>query len=116
MAKEEKKFEEKVWHIIEETSNEQRGGGTVLKVLSWVVDGKVMRPVIEKRDWYLTEDGQRRVGKAKGLTGFDLLAILRGLPTIASHLKIPAEDINLALEAEWKTGKPDAAAPAGGPF
>jgi hypothetical protein len=93
MAKESAKvFEEKVLKVIAESTND-RGGGTVLRVMSWVVDGKVGKPQIDKRDWWQTEDGDRRIGKAKGLTGFDLLTILKN-----AERKAPA------------------ATPAGGPF
>lgn len=106
-----KTFEEKTLHVISESLND-KGGGTVLKVLSWVVDGKVMKPVIEKREFWMTEEGTRRVGKAKGLTGLDVLAILRGLSTIAPHLQIPAADVQLVL-AEMKGTRTVASVPSG---
>jgi hypothetical protein len=101
MEKQAKTFEEKVYHIIAETSND-KGGGTFLRVMSWVVDGKVTKPVIEKREYWMTEDGLRRVGKAKGITAMDFLAILRDLSAVSEYLQIPAADIQLALDEEQR--------------
>jgi hypothetical protein len=114
MAKQEKTFEEKTHHIIAETSNE-KGGGTILKVMSWVVDGKEMKPCIEKRDYWNTEQGERRVGKAKGLTGFDFLTLLRKRYVIAQHLQIAKTDIDLAVETET-VGAPPTTRPDGQAF
>jgi hypothetical protein len=108
--KQEKTFEEKVWHIIAESSND-RGGGSVLRVMSWIVDGKMGKPCIDKRDWWMTEDNEKRVGKAKGLTGYDLLTILRTLDVVAKALQIPAEDIRLALDVERKASNNPETAP-----
>lgn len=108
-----KVFEEKVLKVIAESANE-RGGGTVMRVMSWVVDGKVMKPCIDKRDWWQTEAGDRRIGKAKGITGFDLLMILRKLDEIGAALQIPKADIQLALSEQPKESalEPATLAPA----
>ena len=103
MAQQAKTFEEKVLHVIEQTDNGKGTGGSILKVLSWVVDGKIMRPSIEKYDWWNTEDGGKRNGKRRGLSSFDLLAILRDLPNIAKAMQIAAADIQLALNDEKRT-------------
>lgn len=108
-----KTFEEKVLKVIAEATND-RGGGTVMRVMSWIVDGKVGKPQIDKRDWWQDENGQRRIGKAKGITAFDLLTILRNLTEVAQALQIPAQDIELALNVERK--QPVTEATAGGPF
>lgn len=110
--KSEKKFEEKVLLTISESTSE-RGGGTTLRVMCWVVDGKEMKPCIDKREWWMTEDDERRIGKAKGLSKFDLLEILRNIDKIARLMEIPASDIEACLTLE-RAAAPDlvSAAPA----
>lgn len=108
-----KTFEEKVWYVIEETQND-KGGGTVLRVMSWIVDGKMQKPQIDKRDFWMTEDNEKRVGKAKGLTGFDFLNLLRKRYVIAEHLKLPKQDVDIAVEMETVAEKPEPAT-AGAP-
>lgn len=50
-----------------------RGNISELRVISWVVDGKVRAPKFERREKYTTEDGEHeRPGKAGGLTLEDL--------------------------------------------
>jgi hypothetical protein len=110
-----KSFEEKVWLIIAEATNE-KGGGTVMRVMSWIVDGKQGKPQIDKRDYWMTEDGDRRIGKAKGLTAFDLLTILKNISKIAAAMGMAAADVGLALsEGQGQKPAPVAAGSVAGP-
>ena len=109
MAKGTKQFDEKVHHVVEEIEGD-KGKGTILCVSSWTVDGRTGKPQLSKREKWQTEDGNWRKGAAKGLTGLDLLAILRDLPNIAQAMRIPSVDIQLALNEESR--KPKAKAEA----
>jgi len=82
-----KDIREKVLWVIQSTENQKGGGGTDLRVLQWLIDGKPSKPALEKRDWYLTEGGDRKLGKAKGMTAGDLYLIIKNIKAIASCWK-----------------------------
>lgn len=94
---EKKDIQEKVLWVIQSSEN-QKGGGTDLRVIQWVIDGKPGRPMLEKRDWYNTAEGDRKAGKAKGMGAGDLYLIIKNIKQIARLLEVkPAH-----LDEAWQ--------------
>ena len=46
--------------------------GYRLRLVQWIIDGKATEPKLEKRKYFITEDGDTRMGKAEGLGYRDL--------------------------------------------
>ncbi len=93
-----KDIREDVLWVIQEQQNEKSGGGTDLRIIRWIVDGKPGKPMLEKRDWYLSEDGDRKAGKAKGMTAGDFYLIVKNLRVIAAQLLVKPEHLDEALQ------------------
>jgi len=93
-----KDIKEKVLWIIDSKQNEKSGGGTDLRVIQWIIDGKPNKPMLEKRDWYLDENGDRKIGKAKGMTAFDLVKVITNLPKICRLLEMKSDALDEALQ------------------
>lgn len=55
--------------------NRDKGGGYELRVGCWVVNGKEGQPILERREWWENNQGQRMAGKQKGLDKGDLYRI-----------------------------------------
>ena len=69
---EKKDIQEKVINVIERVEGQR--GATEIRVVAWVVGGKVTQPGLEKREKFKTEEGERS-GKAKAFTLLDLQLI-----------------------------------------
>lgn len=112
---EKKDIKEKVLWVIDSKTNERSGGGTDLRVVQWIVDGKPTKPGLEKREWFEDRDsGERKVGKAKAMTSFDLAKVITNIKKIAKLLQMPADHLDEALQlAMYQDEKPGA--PAGKP-
>ena len=107
-----KDIKEKVLWIIESKTNEKSGGGTDLRVVQWIIDGKPTKPGLEKRDWFLDPDGNRKIGKAKAFTASDLAKVLTNIKKIARLLEMKPDHLDEALQlAMYQDDRPGA--PAG---
>jgi hypothetical protein len=73
-AKEQKDIKCVVIKIIVEDFD-QRGGKHQLRLVDWEVDGKRTGVKLEKRDFWVSQEGEERMGKAKGLTLGDLKSV-----------------------------------------
>ncbi len=93
-----KDIREKVLWVIQSNENQKGGGGTDLRVIQWVIDGKPSKPMLEKRDWYLTEEGDRKAGKAKGMAAGDLYLIIKNIKAIAKLLEVKPQHLDEALQ------------------
>ena len=60
--------------VKELTTQEGRGGSNKLRIVRWIVDGKDTGALLEKRNFYLTKDGEEKMGKAKGFNLADVSA------------------------------------------
>jgi hypothetical protein len=81
----------------EQSSTYDRGGGSELRVIAWIVNGSEKQPQLERREWWMTEDGTKRAGKAKGLTSSDFQFILQHAREIGEALGLPAKIVQQAL-------------------
>src|SRR6267154_5080875 len=104
-----KVFKEKVLWLMSSIKNEKTGGGTDLRVMQWVVDGKDMKPCLEKRDFFLGAQGDRQAGKCKGFTVGDLYEILRNLRKIAGLMEMKPEQLDQALQLGISQARPTSA-------
>lgn len=109
-----KDIKEKVLWVIQSQENQKQGGGTDLRIIQWVIDGKPSRAMLEKRDWYLDENGDRKIGKAKGMVAGDLYLIITNLKAIAKLLEVKPEHLAEAMDlAMFKDDKPTSSAAQG---
>lgn len=69
--------------------NYEKGGGFDLRVGCWQVDGRKGEPVLEKRDWWESKDGQKMAGKPKGLTKNDLFRIFDAASELSKLMGFP---------------------------
>lgn len=60
--------------VVKELISQEAGPGGVNKVriVRWIVDGKDTGALLEKRNFYVTKDGEERMGKAKGFNLSDV--------------------------------------------
>jgi hypothetical protein len=93
-----KDIKEKILWVIQSTENQKGGGGTDLRVIQWIIDGKPSKPALEKRDWYQDEQGDRKLGKAKGMTAGDFYLIIKNLRAIAKLLEVKQNHLDEALQ------------------
>jgi hypothetical protein len=98
MAREAKDIKEKVLWVIESRANEKSGGGTDLRVVQWLVNGKPTKPGLEKREWYNDQEGDRKLGKAKAFNSYDLAAIILNIKKIAKLVELNADKLDEALQ------------------
>jgi len=113
-AKQAKDIQEKILWVIDSRVNERQGGGTDLRVVQWIIDGKPTKPGLEKREWFNDQDGNRKIGKAKALTSFDLAKVITNIKKVARFLEMKADHLDEALQlAMYQDDRPDA--PAGKP-
>ncbi len=103
-----KDIREKVLWVIQSQENQKGGGGTDLRVIQWIIEGKPTKPALEKRDWFLSDDGDRKLGKAKGMTAGDLYLIIKNLKAIARLLEIKPEHLDEALQLAMYQDEPPA--------
>ena len=61
---------------------DQRGGKHQLRLVDWIVDGKATGVKLERRDFWESENGEEKLGKAKGLSYNDLSKIFEIWPEV----------------------------------
>lgn len=106
-----KDIREDILWVIQEQINEKSGGGTDLRVIRWIIDGKPIKPALEKRDWFLSPEGDRKLGKAKGMGAGDLYLIIKNIKAIAKLLEIKPQHLDEALQiAMFQDEKPSSEA------
>ena len=59
-----KLIECKVVKVLQEQKS--MGGSNQIRIVRWVVDGKDTGAQLEKRNFYLSKEGEEKIGKAKG--------------------------------------------------
>lgn len=92
-------IETRIIRVFEEQSMEfDKGGGSELRVIAWIVNGSEKAPQLERREWWRGEDGSKRSGKAKGLSASDFTFILENRKEIGQHLGIPARIVDTAVQ------------------
>lgn len=69
--------------------NEERGGGYELRLGRWVVNGREGQPVLERRDWWENNQGQRMQGKQKGLDKGDLYRVFSAAAELSQIMGFP---------------------------
>ena len=100
-AKDAAKIETRVFQVFDEQSiTFDKGGGSELRVIAWVVNGSEKPPQLERREWWMGEDGERRPGKAKGLSRTDFEFILKHRTEIGQHMGVPAKIIEESIESK----------------
>ena len=70
-----KDFKERVYKVFKH--DEYKTGGSELRVMAWIMDGKELPARLERRDYYITENGERRNGKCKGFTYEDVSFVMQ---------------------------------------
>lgn len=110
MAAPTKDIKDDVLWIVAQSENTNGRGGTELRIVRWVADGKPGRPMLEKRDWFLTEQDDRRAGKAKGMTETDLYLVVKNIREIARLLEVKPQYLDEALQLAMKEAPPKTSA------
>lgn len=110
-------IKEKVLWVIESRKSEKSSGGTDLRIVQWIIDGKPQKAMLEKRDWYLDADsGDRKIGKAKGMNAFDLAKILVNVKRIARLVDLNPDRLDEALQlAMFQKETPESDPPSSSP-
>ena len=63
--------------VVKELQESPAGGGVNrLRIVRWIVDGRPGAPQLEKRNFFMTQSGEERAGKLKGLTKADLAYVV----------------------------------------
>lgn len=75
-----KDFKQKIHDVY--IHDEFKTGGSDLRMISWVVNGKEMDAKLERRDYFMDSEGQRKNGKAKGYSAKDFEFIVANAPKI----------------------------------
>jgi hypothetical protein len=101
-----KDIKEKVLWVIDSKENEKQGGGSDLRVIQWIIDGKPTKPGLEKRDWYLDDEGNRKNGKAKAFNSYDLVKVITNLKRIASLMEMKIDHLDEALQLAQSQADP----------
>lgn len=110
MVNQKKEFQERIYKVYSE--QEYKSGGSQLRLMAWIVDGKEMPARLERRDYYLDGEGNKKNGKVKGLTYEDISLILQHGAEI-QNLMVGIKEQH--KEAEEKLQSEDTI-PAGEPF
>lgn len=79
-------FEQVLHLMIDEQMSEKGDMSFELKVISWKVDGKQHKAQLTKQQMSLSDTGEKRGGKAKGLSLVDLDKVLENLPAVYKAL------------------------------
>lgn len=100
----EKDIQCNVLDTIHRAESDRGDGGSQIRIVEWVVNGKKMQPQIEKREFFM-RDGKEMMGKAKGFNKTDLWHLVINLRRIQKHIDFPldkalAELIHNAAEPE----------------
>lgn len=74
-----------------------RGGGSDLRIIAWIVNGSEKSPQLERRDWWRGEDGEKKTGKAKGLSVGDFQFILENAQEIGEYMGVSKKIVEQAL-------------------
>ncbi len=72
---EEKSIECKV--VKDLITQEVRGGCNKMRIVRWIVSGKDTGALLEKRNFFVSKDGDEKMGKAKGMNLSDLQHIVQ---------------------------------------
>lgn len=96
--------------VLDEHKSDDGKNITRLRVVQWVYEKKDgsdgSTTVLEKRSFWINDEGQERTGKAKGLNHFDLEKVMqagtevrallkgKGLPSAPPKSKAPAKGYN----------------------
>lgn len=80
-----KNIEERELKVYQKSENKM--GETRLRLVSWVIDGKILDPMFEKRAFSVNQDGNVRMGKAKGMTLADIQFVQQNIAAIISDMK-----------------------------
>ncbi|QOR55562.1 MAG: hypothetical protein UMS36scaffold28_52 [Phage 59_13] len=91
-------IESEVLWVISSRESERGGTGTELRVVRWIIDGKPAKPLLEKRDWFASQDGEIKPGKARGLNSFDLAKIVMNVRKIAHLMEMKDDHLDEALQ------------------
>ena len=82
----------------EQSTSYDRGGGSELRIIAWIVNGSEKSPQLERREWWMSEDGTRRPGKAKGFSVNDFEFILKNREAIGQFMGMPARFVKEAID------------------
>lgn len=80
-----KDFKEKVLGVIHDEEGES--GGTQIRILKWVIDGKESQTYLEKRQYRIQPDKSKYFNKAKGFTKRDLNILAENWDAIAAAME-----------------------------
>lgn len=84
--------------------NEYKTGGSEVRLISWFVDGKPTPVRLERRDYFLDQEGSRRNAKCKGFTSADLSWIYQHYNEIEADMMKATSDFERA-KADAETEK-----------
>lgn len=102
--REAKDIQEKVLKVIQR--NEGERSITEIRVISWVIDGKVMAPGLEKREKFKTEEGERS-GKAKAFSMADLILIQNNWDEIIAVMQGRPSELRQQRQPIGNAAKPE---------
>lgn len=84
-------IEAKVYKVY--LSNEFKTGGSELRLIAWIVNGKEMPARLERRDFFVKADGERRSGKAKGFSVDDIRFVLDNQKEILETMQLISQSL-----------------------
>lgn len=87
MANNTKKIESKTLLVLNEGKNDEHGKGIELRVVEWIVEGKHY-PQLEKREFFKDDEGNWKMGKAKGMNDQDFIVVIKNWNKICTLMKI----------------------------
>lgn len=99
-----KNFEARVYEVY--IHNEYKTGGSELRLMAWIVDGSEKPIRVERRDYFLDAEGNKKSGKAKGLTYEDITYILEHGTEIQNKMMGIKSDVDSAPKDDAKDEVP----------
>jgi len=79
--------------------NEYKTGGSEVRLISWLVDGKPTKIRLERRDYFVDQQGERRNAKCKGFTSEDLRWIFENYNNIEQDMMNATNDLQKTEDA-----------------
>lgn len=84
-SKQKTDIKEKILKVIHEEEGET--GGTQIRILKWVIDGKETQSYLEKRTYRIQPDKSKYFNKAKGFTKKDLNILVENWDDITKTME-----------------------------
>ena len=99
-SREKADIEEKIIKVLRQNQSDDESVKSELRILNWIVDGKVTPVKLERRDFWKDKEGVWKPGKCRGLSDSDVIFILEHGVEIGRYMGFNADKFAAKPEAE----------------